>query len=138
MRHPKPWAVCCLIAGLLVAEATPLRIAQAVPGLAGYLIHPWLFAELLVPYALCAALWLPWRAIAAARTALVISGIMLVATVVVYAPMLLDPAAHGGDMIALAFVAITLSMTAGLLLVSAIAAARLMLRRRDVTAMIGE
>lgn len=110
-----------LLGGLISAVGTPIYVAYAEPGLAGYLLHPAIFLVQMSPYLLCAALWLPWRVPGAATTALVLSALLLVASLVVYIPMVWAPQLQGGDMIGLAFVAISVGMTTGLLVASAVA-----------------
>jgi hypothetical protein len=131
MKHPKRCAVALLLGGLLLAVGTPAYIAYAAPNLAGYLLRPTLFLGQLAPYVLCAGLWLPWRASGAATTAVILSGLLLLAGVILYVPMLWAPASHGGDMIGLAFVAISVGTTTALALASAVALLVLWLRRRD-------
>jgi hypothetical protein len=114
------YATCCLLGGLALAVATPGYIAHAVPDLAGYLLHPALFLGQIVPYALCAALWLPWRTPGTAATALTLSLLLLLAAVVVYGPMLWAPGARRGDMIGVAFLSISAVTTIAVLLGSAV------------------
>jgi hypothetical protein len=121
MRNPKRYALLFLLGGLALAVGTPGYVAYTAPDLAGYLLHPATFLGQLVPYVLCAALWLPWRAPGAATAALTLSALMLVAAVILYGPMLWAPGARGGDMIGFAFIAISAGTTAGLLLGSAVA-----------------
>jgi hypothetical protein len=130
MKHPRRLAAALLLAGAVLAVGTPGYLAHAAPNLAGYLLHPALFLGQLVPYLLGAALWLPWRAPAPATAAAILAGLVLLATVILYGPMLWSPATHGGDMIGLAFVAIAAGMTAGVLVASAVAAIVLWMRRR--------
>ena len=121
MRHPKRYAVGLLLGGFILALGTPLYLAQAAPHLSGYLRHPVILLGQTVPYLVCAAVWLPWRAPAAAATALILAAILFLAAVVVYLPMLWAPGARGGDMIGLAFILISIVTTVALLLGSAIA-----------------
>ncbi len=130
MKHPKRYAVGLLLCGLVLAAVTPVYVAYKAPSLAGYLLHPAILLGQLVPYLLCAALWLPWRAPGAATTALVLSALLLLAAVVLYLPMLWAPGARGGDMIGLTFVAISAATAAVLLLASAAAFLVLWLRAR--------
>ena len=114
-------AVGCLLGGLALTLVTPAYVAHAAPHLAGYLLHPTLFAVQVVPYLLCGVLWLPWRSGQAATTAFVLSLLLLLAAVIVYAPILWAPGARGGDMVGLAYVAISAAMTIAVLLASAAA-----------------
>jgi hypothetical protein len=130
MKYPRRVAAALLLAGAVLAVGTPGYIAHAAPNLAGYLLHPALFLGQLAPFLLCAALWLPWRPPAAAATTVVLASLLLLASVILYGPMLWSPAKHGGDMIGLAFVAISAGMTAGLLVASAVACLVLWMRLR--------
>jgi len=130
VKYPRRLAAALLLAGAVLAGGTPRYVAHAAPNLAGYLLHPALFLGQLAPFLLCAALWLPWRAPAPAAAAALLAGLLLLATVILYGPMLWSPAAHGGDMIGLAFVAIAAGLTAGVLVVPAVAGLVLWMRRR--------
>ena len=118
-----------LSGGALIAVATPAYVAYAAPDLAGYLLHPAIFLIQLLPYMVCAGLWLPRRTPAAATTAVIMSASLLLAAVAMYGPMVWAPESRGGDMIALAFVAISLGTTVAVLAGSALAALVLRLRR---------
>jgi len=126
----KGLAVVFLLCGLTLAVGTPAYIVHAAPHLGAYLRHPIIYACQAVPYALCAALWLPWRAPVAAKIAVGLSLVMLAAACVLYVPMLLRPAARGGDMIALAFVGIAAVTTIAVLGLSGVAVAWRSLRSR--------
>jgi hypothetical protein len=130
MTRPTRYAVGLLLGGAVLAVGTPVYVAYAVPSLAGYLLHPTILLLQLAPYLLCAALWLPWRAPRAASTALTLSALLLLVALVLYLPMLWAPGARGGDMIALAFAAISAATTVGLLFGSAVAALVPWLRAR--------
>lgn len=130
MLRTKRYALGCLLGGLALAVATPAYLAYAAPHLAGYLLHPVLFLLQIVPYLLCGALWLPWRAPRAATTALVLSLLLLLAAAIIYVPMILARGTRGGDMIGLAFVGISVATTVAVLLVSAVALLVLKLSNR--------
>jgi hypothetical protein len=120
--HPiKRYAVLCLLGGLALAVLTPAYIAHVAPRLAGYLLHPELFLLQMVPYALCAGLWFPWRAAAAAKIGLGLSVTLLVVACVLYVPMLIRAGSQGGDMIAFAFLLISATTTVAVVGVSLIA-----------------
>jgi hypothetical protein len=130
LSHPKRWAAGLLLAGSVLAVATPGYLASAAPSLAGYLLHPVIFLAQLVPYAVCAAIWLPRRVPGAATVALTFAAFLLMATAVAYLPMLWAAGAQGGDMIGLAFVSIPVGATAVLLVGSTVAWLVLWWRRR--------
>lgn len=97
MPRSKRYALGFLLGGLTLAVATPAYVAHAAPHLAGYLLHPGLFVLQIVPYLLCGALWLPWRAPRAATTALVLSLLLLLAVAIIYVPMIWARGTRGGD-----------------------------------------
>ena len=129
MLRAKKYALGCLIAGLALAMAAPAYVALAVPDRAGYLLHPALFLLQPVPYVLCGALWLPRRDPAAATTALVLAVVLLLSTVIAYVPMMWTPAARGGDMMGIMYVALSAAMTVAVLVGSAVAFLVIWLRR---------
>lgn len=130
MTRSKRYAVGLLLAGFILALGTPIYLVRAAPHLRVYLLHPVILVGQAVPYLVCAALWLPWRAPAAAKTAMILAAILLCAALVLYLPMLWAPGAQGGDMIGLAFILISMVTTAALLLGSAVAGLGLWLRVR--------
>lgn len=96
LKHPKRFTVCALLGGLVLAVGTASYAEHAVCGTASSLLHvPALFRVQLLTYLLCAALWLPWRAHRAATVGAVVSGLLLVATVALYVPVLWRPDAFG-------------------------------------------
>ena len=84
-----------------------------------YLMHPAVILPALVPYGLCAAIWL--RRAAASRAGVVIAGLLFAGTAVTHAPIVWRPASFGGDMVALYFFGWALAATATVLLASAVA-----------------
>lgn len=127
---PRGLASLFLAAGALLAAGTPLYVASAVPGLAGYLRHPAIVAGQLVPFVVCALIWLPRQAPWTMTAAVAVSAVLLGATAVVDGAILWAPASRGGDMIGLAFVAMSLSGTVLVLALSAIAGLIGVVRRR--------
>ncbi len=138
MRGTKRYAVACLLAGLALALATPAYVASASPDLAGYLLHAELFLLQSVPYVVCGALWLPWRSPRTRTPAVALAVLLLLATLAVDGPILWSPAARGGDMIALAYVAVSAILTIGVLLGSAVAGAFIWSAARRPSAHEGE
>jgi hypothetical protein len=129
MTRSKRYVVGFLLAGFALALGTPLDLVRRAPHLSGYLLHPLILAGQTVPYLVCAALWLPWKARDAESTALILAAILLLAALVLYLPMLLARA-PGGDMVGLAFILISTVTTGAILLGSAIAGLVLWLRVR--------
>lgn len=120
MTRSKRYVVGFLLAGFALALGTPLDLVRRAPYLSGYLLHPLILTGQTVPYLVCAALWLPWKARDAETAALILAAILLLAALVLYLPMLLARA-PGGDMIGLAFILISTVTTGAVLLASAIA-----------------
>jgi hypothetical protein len=130
MIRSKRYAGGLLLAGLVLAVGTPIYLGLAAPNLSVYLLNPFILLGQPVPYLACAALWLPWRAPTAARIALILAGLLLLAALILYLPMLSAPGAHGGDMIGFAFILISTVTTLTLFIASAGAALGLWLRVR--------
>lgn len=128
--YPRGIASGLLIAAALVAVGTPYYVAYVSPTSAGYVLHPPLQLLQLVPYVLCAVLWLPWRSPAARSAGAVVSALVLVATVVMHAPLVWRAGRWGSDMMGLAFVATAAAAAAVVLVASGAAAVTLWLRRR--------
>jgi hypothetical protein len=128
-RHPRRAAVALLIAGGALALGTPIYLSYAAPYRAS-LVHPVILAGQVVPYLVCAGIWLPWRASAAATTALILAALLLLTALLLYSPMLWSPEAQGGDMLGLAFILISMVTTAAVLVGSAVALLVLCRRRR--------
>lgn len=128
MNRTKFQAAGILLAGLVLSVGTPLYLGLAAPHLSVYLLNPVILLGQAAPYLLCAGLWLPWRASAAAMTALILAGLLLIAALAAYLPMLLSPGAQGGDMVGFAFILISIVTTLALILGSAIAGLLLWLR----------
>lgn len=129
MTRSKRYVVGLLLAGFVLAIGTPLDLVRRAPYLSGSLLHPLILAGQTVPYLVCAALWLPWKARDAETAALILAAILLLAALVLYLPMLLARA-PGGDMVGLAFILISTVTTGAILLGSAIAGLVLWLRVR--------
>lgn len=110
-----------LLVGLALALFTPAYVVYAAPGLAGYLLHAELFLGQALPYLLCGALWLPWRSPSTAKAAFILSLLLLLASLAAYVPILWQPTGRGGDMVALAYVAISAALIVGVLLGSVVA-----------------
>jgi hypothetical protein len=130
MIRLKRYAAGLLLAGLVLAVGTPVFVGLAAPHLSVYVLNPFILLGQPVPYVACAGLWLPWRSPAAAKIALILAGLLLLAALVLYVPMLWAPGAQGGDMIGFAFILVSIVTTLALFVGSAIAALGLWLRAR--------
>jgi hypothetical protein len=126
----KRYTAWLLLAGLILAVGTPIYLGLAAPHLSVYLLNPFILLCQPAPYLVCAGLWLPWRAHAAARIAMTLAGLLLLVALVLYLLMLWAPGAHGGDMIGFAFILISTVTSLGVLVGSAVAALGLWLRVR--------
>lgn len=130
MSGPKRATVALLAAGLVLAVGTPAFLGYTAQHLeAGQLRRHELWAWQTLPYLACAALWLPWRSASVEHAGRVVAAILLAVSVALYVPMLLHPAWLAGDMVGLAFFAVTLAFMGGVIAVSAIAWVVLRLRR---------
>jgi hypothetical protein len=118
-----------LIAGLALSTGTPLYLALS-NGLETYLLHPGLFLVVSVPFVLAGALWLPYRTKPGTTAGLAVSGVLLLAAVLIHMPMLTGLVPMGGDMVALAFVVIALALGLFVVTGTALAQAWLFVRRR--------
>jgi len=92
MRHLKLYTVIALLGGLVLAVGSASYAEYAVCSTARSLFHVphnlVLFCTQVLPYLLCAALWLPWRSPTAAKAGAIISGLLFGATVLLYILML--------------------------------------------------
>jgi hypothetical protein len=124
----KRYAGGLLLGGLILAVATPAYVAYAVPYLAGALNHPAVLTAQAAPYVVCAALWLPCRDARSGVGALVFASLLLAAAVTIYTPKLWAPGATAGDMASLDYFAVSMVLTAAVLLGSAVVFVILRLR----------
>ena len=134
---PRKTSAGLLAGGLALAVGTPVYLTRAEPDLAGYLMHPELLLSQAVPYLLCAGLWLPWRSPSVAPTALAFSGLLLLASLLLYVPMLVQPQSVGGDMVGLGFLLIAGVTTAAVAVASLGTLGLLWWRRRHPPARAG-
>lgn len=118
-----------LLGGLACAIGTPAYLAHAHPHLRFYLLQPMIFGVQSLPYVVAAALWLPWRSPQASRLGHVLAGILFLAAVLLYVPMLTGLWPTGGDMVGLAFFLIAIGTIASILVVTLVAFGVLWLRR---------
>lgn len=126
MRFSRRWAASFLAGACLLAVGTPWLLARFRPSLAAYLLHPAVFLIQGIPYGLAAALLLPawgWRS---DKLSAILAGLLLAVSIAMYIPVLSAPGQWGGDMIALAF----LAMSGGTMAVLVVALAVFGLARR--------
>lgn len=124
------WAAGLLAIALLLAVGTPAWVAHAQPSVAGYVLHASVFLLQGLPYVLAALLWVPAWTWGSDALSTGLSSLLLLAALWLYVPVLWSPGRWGGDMIGLAFVAISGVTTAAVLVASALAALIIWMRRR--------
>jgi hypothetical protein len=107
VRAPRRCVAGLLIGGLLLAVATPWLLAHSRPGVAPYLLHPAVFLIQPLPYVLAAALLVPEWGWSSDRVSLIVAGIVSAVSLMLYVPVLSAQGQWGGDMIALAFLAMS-------------------------------
>lgn len=118
----KRYAAALLLAALALALLTPAYVAYAVPSQAVYHRNGFIFVTQVVPYALCAAVWLPSRNPSAPRIVLVLSVLLFIAACALYIPRVLRPG-PGGDMVGLGYILVCLVTTSAIAAISVIAVA---------------
>jgi hypothetical protein len=118
-----------LAAGAAMSVGTPVYLAFA-HGLEGYLLHPTLILAQAAPYLVAGAFWLPCRTPPLPRAGTWTAIVMFAAALVIYVPMLTGIVSTGGDMVALAFMAIDAVTLAVLVLSIVLVHAVVFVRRR--------
>ena len=107
MRSSRRWSAGLLTGALILAVATPSYLAYSRPSVAGYLLHPSVFAIQALPYGVAAVLWLPpwsWRS---DKASVVLAALLVATSSVLYTLVLSAPGQWGGDMVALGFLAMS-------------------------------
>jgi hypothetical protein len=126
----KRYAALFLLGAMTLALMTPAYLIHVRPGSAVYHRNPYVFASQVIPYAVCAALWLPVRTASAAKIAFGLSTALFVAACLLYVPIFLHPELVGGDMVGLGYILVCLVTTAAVVAISIIAAIVVATRRR--------
>lgn len=129
MRRSRGWAAGLLAVGLLVAVATPAALAHLRPSLGSYLLHPAVFLVQSFPYAVASVLLVPTWRWGSDRASVVSAAGILALSLVLYVPILSEPDRWGGDMIGLAFLAMSGGMLAVVVVASGLSALAGWLRR---------
>jgi hypothetical protein len=130
VRGRRRWVAGLLTGGFVLVVATPSYLSYSRPSVAGYLLHPSVYVLQALPYGLAAALWLPrwrWRGDA---TPTVLAALLFATSLALYGPVVLAPGQWGGDMIALAFLAMSGATTAVILILSGMTALIVWLQRK--------
>jgi len=107
-----------LLVGLVMAVGTVVWLAF-VNSLETYLLHPALFAMQAAPYGVAATLWLPRKVGLEAGVAMRLAIGLGLASVVVYAGVVLGRGSMGGDMVALTFAGIDIVAMVAVLVATA-------------------
>jgi len=102
------------------ALATPAYLIHVRPGSAVYHRNLFVFASQVIPYAVCAALWLPSRNASAPKIAFGLSTALFVAACLLYVPVFVHPEIVGGDM-SLGYILVCLVTTAAVVAISFVA-----------------
>ena len=120
--HPlKRYAAALLLGAMALAVSTPAYLIHVRPASAIYHRNLFVFASQVIPYAVCAALWLPSRNASAPKIAFGLSTALFVVACLLYVPIFVHPEIVGGDMIGLGYILVCLVTTAAVVLVSIVA-----------------
>ena len=120
--HPlKRYAAALLIGAMALALSTPAYLIHVRPGSAVYHRNLFVFASQVIPYAACAALWLPSRNPSAPKIAFRLSTALFVAACLLYVPVFAHPEIVGGDMVGLGYILVSLVTTAAVVAISLVA-----------------
>jgi len=92
-----------LLGSALLSIGTPAITAVTQPDARFYLLQPQLFIGQIIPNLVAAGLWLPWRSTRASKVGLLLAGLLFVASVLFYVPILTGILPTGGDMIGLGY-----------------------------------
>jgi hypothetical protein len=93
-----------LLGSAVLSIGTPAIVAATQLGSRFYLLQTIVFGAQIIPNVVAAALWLPWRSPRASKVALVLAGVLFVASALFYIPIITGLVPTGGDMIALGYV----------------------------------
>ena len=126
----KRYAALLLLGAMTLALMTPAYLIHVRPGSAVYHRNPFVFASQVIPYAVCAVLWLPAHGASAPKIALGLSTALFVAACLLYVPVFLHPELVGGDMVGLGYILVCLVTTAAVVAISIIAVITVVIRRR--------
>jgi hypothetical protein len=129
MSPLKRRAAMLLTGALSLAVLSPAYIAYALPQSAIYHRNVMVFAMQVIPYAVCAAIWLPMRDPAAPTIAYRLSILLFVAACLMYVPSFVRPRSSG-DMVGLGYIIVCVVTTVAIVAISLIALVATMFRRR--------
>ena len=126
----KRYAALLLLGAMTLALMTPAYLIHVRPGSAVYHRNPFVFASQVIPYAVCAVLWLPAPTASAPKIAVGLSTALFVAACLLYVPVFMHPELVGGDMVGLGYILVCLVTTAAVVAISIIAVIVVAIRRR--------
>ena len=121
-----------LLGAFALAVGSPAILAVTHPSSRFYLLQPMIFVVQAIPYAVAAALWLPWRAPEATRLVHFLVRLLFVGAVLLYVPQITGLWPTGGDMIGLGYILMSIGTTLFVLVTTALALVMYWLRRRQL------
>ena len=130
MHQMKRYAAMLLLAAMTLALSTPAYLILVRPSSAVYHRNLFVVATQVIPYAVCAAIWLPSRNPSAPKIAFGLSTALFVAACLVYVPVFVHPEIAGGDMVGLGYILVCFVTTAAVVAISMIAGLTLAIHRR--------
>src|SRR5262245_21737921 len=131
MNQLKRYAALLLLGAMTLALMTPVYLIYVRPSSAVYHRNLFVFACQIIPYAVCAVLWLPAQTASAPKIALGLSTALFVAACLLYVPVFMHPDWVGGDMVGLGYILVCLVTTAAVVAISIIAVTVVAIRRRS-------
>jgi len=126
----KRYAALLLLGAMTLALMTPAYLIHVRPSSAVYHRNAFVFASQVIPYVVCAVLWLPASSASAPKIALGLSTALFVAACLLYVPVFMHPELVGGDMVGLGYILVCLVTTAAVVAISIIAVIVVAIRRR--------
>jgi len=130
VTQQKRYAAALLLGAMTLALMTPVYLIHVRPSSAIYHRNVFVFACQIIPYAVCAALWLPARGPTASKIGFGLSAALFVAACLLYIPVFVHPEFVGGDMVGLGYILVCLVTTAAVIAISIIAVITVVIRRR--------
>ena len=130
MNELKRYAALLLLAAMTLAVLVPAYLILVRPNSAIYHRNLFVFASQVIPYAVCAAIWLPSGNPSAPKIAFGLSTALFVAACLLYVPVYVNPDLVGGDMVGLGYIAVCVVTTAAVLAISIVAFLTVAIRRR--------
>ena len=130
MNQQKRHAAALLLGAMTLALMTPAYLIHVRPSSAVYHRNLFVFACQIIPYAVCAVLWLPARFAEASKIAFGLSAALFAAACLLYVPVFVHPGMVGGDMVGLGYILVCIVTTAAVVAISIVALITVAVRRR--------